>query len=214
MTDLGTAPAKQLTLPLAPPEGEAGVGERRRDAPVYLPRLLERALERSNMQRALRRVRRNQGAPGVDGMTVDDLPGYLKKHWPTIRAQLLEGSYRPSPVLRKEIPKPGGGVRELGIPTVLDRLIQQALLQVLQPEWDKTFSRFSFGYRPRRSAHQAVACAQQFLREGYAWVVDLDLERFLEPASHYPLSVGRSSKSPGRAAGTLIRRPLRRPRHT
>lgn len=208
MTDLGTAPDKQLTLPLAPPEGEAGVGERRRDAPVCLPRLLERALERSNMQRALRRVRRNRGAPGVDGMTVEDLPGYLKKHWPTLRGQLLEGSYRPSPVLRKEIPKSGGGVRELGIPTVLDRLIQQALLQVLQPEWDPTFSRFSFGYRPRRSAHQAVACAQQFLREGRDWVVDLDLERFFDRVVHDVLMARVKKRVRDRRVLKLVHRYL------
>ena len=119
MTDLGTAPGKQLTLPLAPPEGEAGVGERRRDAPVCLPKLLERALERSNMQRALRQVRRNRGAPGVDGMTVEDLPGYLETHWPTIRAQLFEGSYRPSPVLRKEIPKQAPRATRPGLPRLL-----------------------------------------------------------------------------------------------
>lgn len=136
------------------------------------------------MFRALRRVRRNQGAPGVDGMTVEELSGYLRKHWQQIRAALLDGTYRPQPVLRKEIPKPGGGVRELGIPTVLDRLIQQALAQVLQVEWDRSFSRFSFGFRPRRSAHKAIACAQQFLREGYSWVVDLDLERFFDRVVH------------------------------
>jgi len=184
VTSLGIASVKQLALPLAPPEDEARAGLRRMDAPVCLPNLLERALERSNMFRALRRVRRNQGAPGVDGLTVDKLPGYLRTHWPGIRAALLDGSYRPQPVLRKEIPKPGGGVRELGIPTVLDRLIQQALAQVLQVEWDRSFSRFSFGFRPRRSAHQAVTCAQQFLREGYDWVVDLDLERFFDRVVH------------------------------
>ena len=127
MTSPGIASAKQLTLPLAPPEDEARSGLQRRDAPVCLPNLLERALERSNRFHALRRVCRNKGAPGVDGMTVGELPGYLRTHWPEIRAALLNGSYRPQPVLRKEIPKPGGGVRELGIPTVLDRLIQQAL---------------------------------------------------------------------------------------
>lgn len=184
MTNLDIASVKQLSLPLAPPEDEARVRLRRKDAPVCLPNLLECALERSNMFRALRRVRRNQGAPGVDGMTVEELPGHLRKHWPEIRAALLAGSYRPPPVLRKEIPKPGGGVRELGIPTVLDRLIQQALAQVLQTEWDRSFSRFSFGFRPRRSAHQAIACAQQFLREGYAWVVDLDVERFFDRVVH------------------------------
>ena len=117
-------------------------------------------------------------------MTVDELPGYLKEHWLEIRAALLDGSYHPQPVLRKEIPKAGGGVRELGIPTALDRLIQQALAQVLQAEWDRSFSRFSFGFRPQRSAHQAIACAQQFLREGYDWVVDLDLERFFDRVVH------------------------------
>lgn len=120
-------------------------------------------------------------------MTVDELPEYLRAHWLEIRESLLNGSYHPQPVLRKEIPKPGGGVRELGIPTVLDRLIQQALAQVLQAEWDRHFSRFSFGFRPRRSAHQAIACAQQFLREGYAWVVDLDLERFFDRVVHEAL---------------------------
>jgi RNA-directed DNA polymerase len=136
------------------------------------------------MFRALRQVRRNKGAPGVDGMTVDELPKHLRRNWPAIRSQLLAGAYRPQPVLRKEIPKAGGGVRELGIPTVLDRVIQQALMQVLQGEWDRTFSRFSFGFRPRRSAHQAIACAQRFLREGCDWVVDLDLERFFDRVVH------------------------------
>lgn len=184
MTSLGIASAKQLRLPLAPPEDEARSGSRREGAPVCLPNLLECALERSNMFHALRRVLRNKGAPGVDGLTVDQLPGYLRTHWPEIRASLLDGNYRPQPVLRKEIPKPGGGVRELGIPTVLDRLIQQALAQVLQAEWDRYFSRFSFGFRPRRSAHQAIACAQQFLREGNDWVVDLDVERFFDRVVH------------------------------
>jgi len=187
VTSPGIASAKQLRLSLAPPEDEARSGLRREDAPVCLPNLLERALGRSNMFRALRRVRRNQGAPGVDGMTVEELPGHLRKHWPEIRESLFDGSYRPRPVLRKEIPKPGGGVRELGIPTVLDRLIQQALAQVLQAEWDRSFSRFSFGFRPQRSAHQAVACAQQFLREGYDWVVDLDVERFFDRVVHESL---------------------------
>ena len=114
MANLGIASVKQLRLPLAPPEDEARVGSRRRDAPVCLPNLLERALKRSNMFRALRRVRRNKGAPGVDGMTVEELPGYLRMHWSEIRTVLLNGSYRPQPVLRKEIPKPGGGVPSWG----------------------------------------------------------------------------------------------------
>lgn len=209
MTNLGTASVKQLMLPLAPPKDEVGVGERREDAPVCLPNLLKRALERSNMFRALKRVRRNRGAPGVDGMTVDELPGYLKKHWPEIRTQLLEGRYRPRPVLRKEIPKPGGGVRELGIPTVLDRLIQQALMQVLQREVDRSFSRFSFGFRPRRSAHQAIACAQSFLREGYKWVVDLDLERFFDRVVHDVLMSRLRKRVGDRRALKLIDRYLK-----
>jgi RNA-directed DNA polymerase len=127
-------------------------------------------------------VRRNKGAPGVDGMTVDDLAPYLRDHWPAIRTQLLEGTYRPQPVLRVEIPKAGGGggTRGLGIPTVLDRFIQQAVLQVLQPVWDPTFSDASFGFRPGRSAHQAVARAQAYIAEGHACVVDLDLEKFFD----------------------------------
>ncbi len=209
MTNLGIASVGQLTLPLAPPDDEVRIGERREDAPVCLPNLLKRALGRSNMLRALRRVRRNRGAPGVDGMTVDQLPGYLRKHWPGIRAQLLEGRYRPSPVLRKEIPKPGGGVRELGIPTVLDRLIQQALMQVLQREVDRSFSRFSFGFRPGRSAHQAIACAQQFLREGYEWVVDLDLERFFDRVVHDVLMSRLRKRVADRMALKLIDRYLK-----
>ncbi len=161
------------------------------------------------MFRALQRVRRNKGAPGVDGMTVSQLPGYLKEHWPEIRTSLLEGRYRPQPVLRKEIAKPGGGVRELGIPTVLDRLIQQALAQVLQAEWDRSFSRFSFGFRPRRSAHQAIACAQQFLREGYAWVVDLDLERFFDRVVHEVLMTRVKRRVADPQALKLIDRYLR-----
>ena len=209
MTNLGTASVKQLRLSLAPPEDEVGVGNRKGDAPVCLPNLLKRALGRSNMLRALRRVRRNRGAPGVDGMTVDELPKYLKKHWPAIRTHLLEGRYRPSPVLRKEIPKPGGGVRELGIPTVLDRLIQQALMQVLQRELDRSFSRFSFGFRPGRSAHQAIACAQQFLREGYEWVVDLDLERFFDRVVHDVLMSRLKRRVGDRMALKLIDRYLK-----
>jgi RNA-directed DNA polymerase len=145
---------------------------------------MERVVERSNLLAALRRVRSNGGSPGVDGMTVEALPHYLRRKWPKIREQLLSGTYRPHPVRRVKIPKPGGGVRKLGIPTVLDRFIQQALLQALQRDWDKTFSEQSFGFRPNRSAWQAVAQAQRYLRAGYSWVVDLDLEQFFDRVNH------------------------------
>jgi RNA-directed DNA polymerase len=140
---------------------------------------MEEVCERENLKAALRRVKDNKGSPGVDGMTVNELPDYLKQHWPTIREQLLNGTYKPQPVRRVEIPKPnGGGSRKLGIPTALDRFVQQAVLQVLQRRWDRTFSDSSFGFRPRRSAHQAVARAQQYIVQGHGWVVDLDLEKF------------------------------------
>jgi RNA-directed DNA polymerase len=138
---------------------------------------MERGVERANLFAALARVKANAGSPGVDGMTVESLPGYLQQHWPAIRLSLLTGTYQPSPVKRVDIPKPGGGMRKLGIPTVLDRFLQQALLQTLQPQWDPTFSEGSYGFRPGRSAHQAIARAQQYVAEGYDWVVDLDLEQ-------------------------------------
>jgi RNA-directed DNA polymerase len=164
--------------------------------PATGERLMERVVEPQNVKEALRRVQANRGAPGVDGMTVRQLRGYLKKHWPTIRAQLLTGTYQPQPVKRVEIPKPGGGVRVLGIPTVLDRFIQQAILQVLQPEWDATFSDHSFGFRPGRSAHQAVAQAQAYIGAGYEWVVDIDLEQFFDRVNHDRL-MGRVAKRVG-----------------
>ena len=147
---------------------------------------MEVVCERENLKEALRRVKGNKGSAGVDGMTVDQLTDYLKQHWPAIGAQLLEGTYQPSPVRRVEIPKPDGGVRKLGIPTVLDRFVQQAVMQVLQRQWDPTFSNHSYGFRPQRSAHQAVARAQQNVSEGFRWVVDLDLEKFLDTASYCP----------------------------
>jgi RNA-directed DNA polymerase len=146
---------------------------------------MEEVCERENLKQALKRVRANKGAPGVDGMTVQALPAYLREHWPTIRSMLLEGTYKPQPVRRVEIPKPdGGGVRKLGIPCSLDRFIQQAILQVLQQRWDPTFSDSSYGFRPGRSAHQAVAKAQSYIQSGYRWVVDLDLEKFFDRVSH------------------------------
>src|SRR5262245_15520379 len=145
---------------------------------------MEEACERENCKRALARVRANKGNPGMDGMTVEELPGYLKEHWPVLREQLLRGTYKPQPVKRVEIPKPDGGVRKLGIPTVLDRFMQQAVMQVLQDRWDRTFSSNSYGFRPGRSAHQAVEQAQQYIAGGYRVVVDLDLEKFFDRANH------------------------------
>ena len=147
-------------------------------SPALTEQLMEEVCNRENLVRAWKRVRRNQGAAGVDGMTIDDARDYLREHWPCIRSQLLAGTYQPQPVKRVEIPKPDGGVRKLGVPCVVDRLIQQALLQVLQERWDPTFSEHSYGFRPGRSAHQAVAQAQQYIAAGYNVVVDLDLEKF------------------------------------
>jgi RNA-directed DNA polymerase len=141
-------------------------------------------VERENLRKALAQVKRNKGAPGIDDMCVDELAGYLKEHWPTIRAQLLDGIYKPQPVRRVEIPKASGGTRPLGIPTVLDRLIQQAVMQVLQADWDPTFSEASFGFRPGCSAHQAVARAQELIASGHSFVVDIDLEKFFDRVNH------------------------------
>jgi RNA-directed DNA polymerase len=143
------------------------------------------ALRSANLERAWKRVRSNKGSPGVDGMTIDAAKGYLREHWPNIRVQLLEGTYQPQPVKRVEIPKPDGGIRKLGVPCVVDRLIQQAMLQVLQERWDPTFSEHSYGFRPGRSAHQAVAQAQRYIADGYNVVVDLDLEKFFDRVSYY-----------------------------
>jgi RNA-directed DNA polymerase len=146
---------------------------------------MEEVCERENLKQALQQVKANKGSPGMDGMTVEELPGYLQQHWPAIREQLLNGTYEPKPVRRVEIPKPdGGGMRKLGIPTVLDRYVQQAVMQVLQRQWDPTFSNHSYGFRPGRSAHQAVAQAQQFIAAGHSWVVDLDLEKFFDRVNH------------------------------
>ena len=146
---------------------------------------MEEVCERENLKQALQQVKANKGSPGIDGMTVEELPGYLQPHWPVIREQLLNGTYEPKPVRRVEIEKPdGGGMRKLGIPCVLDRFVQQAVLQVLQRRWDPTFSDHSYGFRPGRSAHQAVAQAQQHIAAGYSWVVDLDLEKFFDRVNH------------------------------
>ncbi len=169
---------------MASEQDETQVGLFKEDAPVINDQLMERVLERENLQRAFRQVKRNKGSAGIDGMTVDDLTAFVNQHWPKIHQQLLEGNYRPQPVRQVEIPKPKGGVRKLGIPTVLDRLIQQALLQVLQAEWDGSFSHFSYGFRPGKSAHQAIRQSQHFINEGYKWTVDMDLEKFFDRVNH------------------------------
>lgn len=146
--------------------------------------LMELAVERRNCLAALKRVKANKGSPGIDGMTVEELPAHLKANWLHIRENLLAGRYQPQPVRRVAIPKPGGGERELGIPTVLDRFIQQLLLQVLQPRFDPTFSDASYGFRPGRRAHDAVRRAQGYVQEGRRFVVDVDLEKFFDRVNH------------------------------
>src|ERR1700692_2835871 len=178
----------------SPPAGEAREARREEtespsarhdpESPASTNRLMEEICERENLKQALQQVKANKGSAGVDGMTVGGITDYLKQHWPAIREQLLSGTYEPKPVRRVEIPKPDGGVRKLGIPTVLDRFIQQAVMQVLQRRWDRTFSENSYGFRPGRSAQQAVAQAQQYIAEGHGWCVDLDLEKFFDRVNH------------------------------
>jgi RNA-directed DNA polymerase len=158
--------------------------KRMTESPAYEERLMEEVCQSENLEQAWKRVRRNKGAPGVDGMTIDDTLAYLWEHLPIIREQLLQGTYTPQPIKRVEIPKPDGGIRKLGIPCVVDRLIQQAVLQVLQERWDSTFSEHSYGFRPGRSAHQAVTQAQQFIALGFGYVVDIDLEKFFDRVNH------------------------------
>lgn len=155
-----------------------------RESPSSTEWLMEANCEPANLRYALKRVKANKGAAGTDGMSVSELPDYLKHHWLDLKAQLLSGSYSPSPVRRVAIPKPGGGERLLGIPTVVDRFVQQAMMQVLQRQWDVSFSANSYGFRPGRSAHQAVKQAQSYVESGYQWVVDLDLEKFFDRVNH------------------------------
>src|SRR5512132_714736 len=177
--------AEGSEAPRSETEGiEAPRARRETENPAGNQRWMEEVCERENRRAAWKRVRANQGSPGIDGMTVDELPEHVKQHVPASREQLLSGTYEPKPVRPVEIPKPDGGVRKLGIPTVLDRLIQQAVMQVLQKPWDSTFSDHSYGFRPGRSAHQAVAQAQQYIVAGYSWVVDLDLEKFFDRVNH------------------------------
>jgi group II intron reverse transcriptase/maturase len=170
--------------------------------------LMERVIERENAIKALKRVRRNKGSPGSDGMTVDELGPYLREHWGTIREQLLAGTYRPSVVRRTLIPKSGGGMRQLGIPTVLDRFVQQLILQVLQPIFDPTFSEHSHGFRPGRRAHDAVRKAQQYIQGGRRWVVDVDLEKFFDRVNHDVLMGKLSNRIADRRMLGIIQRYL------
>jgi RNA-directed DNA polymerase len=167
--------------------------------------LMEEVCGRENCLQAYKRVKSNKGSAGIDGMTVDELPSHLKEHWPAIREQLLSGTYKAQPVRRVEIPKPDGGVRQLGIPTVLDRMIQQAVMQVLQRRWDPGFSEHSHGFRPGRSAHQAVAKAQKYLADGKRWVVDLDLEKFFDRVNHDRLMAAVARRVADKRALRLIR---------
>ena len=187
-----------------------GVAMRRAPTqPALHDRLMWRVLDRFNLLRAWQQVKDNQGAPGVDGMTVDEFPAFAREHWPAIRQALLDGSYSPQPVLRAEIPKPTGGVRLLGIPTVVDRLIAQAIQQVLTPIFDPEFSESSFGFRPGRSAHGAVRQVQRFAGVGYRVAVDLDLEKCFDEISHDVLMARVGRKVRDRRLLALIGRFLR-----
>ena len=198
---------EQLTFPFAEgseasqsgTEGtEAPRVRRETENPAGNQQLMEEVCERENRRAALKRVRANQGSPGIDGMTVDELPEYLEQHWPAMREQLLSGTYEPQPVLRVEIDKPDGGKRKLGIPTVLDRLVQQAVQQVLQKQWDPTFSEHSYGFRPGRNPHQALdALSVGLHRKRVNWVLDADIRGFLDTASYCPLVHESCSNSAG-----------------
>lgn len=203
---------RQLELPLQA-EGEARQPRRSGETPPAVAGterpgasvLMQRVLSRPNMQAALKRVRRNKGSPGVDGMTVEELPDWLREHWPRTREALLAGTYQPPPVKRQLIPKVGGGDRALGIPTVLDRLIQQALLQALQPQFDPTFSEHSHGFRPRRRAHDTVREAQRYVQGGRRWVVDVDLKSFFDRVNHDVLMARVAARIPDKRVLKLIR---------
>jgi len=210
--------SRQLELPLEG-RGEASNRERSGETSTAVhgtgrsgnddnTSLMERVVERDNVVLALKRVQRNKGSPGIDGMTVESLRDHLRETWPALREQLLAGTYRPQPVKRQLIPKSDGGERELGIPTAIDRFIQQALLQVLQPRFDPTFSSHSHGFRPGRRAHDAVREAQQYIREGRRWVVDVDLEKFFDRVNHDVLMGKLAARIADKRVLGLIRRYL------
>lgn len=179
-----------------------------RESPSSAAWLMEAICDPVNLRQALKRVKASKGAAGVDGMSVSEVPDHLKHNWPELKAQLLSGSYHPFPVRRVAIPKPGGGERLLGIPTVEDRFIQQAMMQVLQAQWDASFSDSSYGFRPGRSAHQAVKQAQDSICSGYHWVVDLDLEKFFDRVNHDVLMSRIAKRVSDKRVLSLIRRFL------
>jgi len=211
----GRQKSAQAELPLKS-RGEAPSIERSGEAPKAAQgaersgsdHLMEKVVERSNARAALRRVKQNKGSPGSDGMTVEELTPYLVEHWQEVREQLLAGTYQPRPVKRQPIPKRGGGVRELGIPCALDRMIQQAILQVLQPIFDPTFSEHSHGFRPGRRAHDAVCAAQRYIQSGRRWVVDVDLEKFFDQVNHDVLMGKLATRIGDKRMLGLIRRYL------
>ena len=211
-----TRPPQQLELDLPMPgrgeaprldrqEVEAVTATAEPESPASTEHLTEAICAPDNIEAALRAVVRNKGAPGIDGITVKQLPGLLKARWSEIEDQLLQGRYQPQPVRRVKIPKPAGGTRNLGIPTVIDRVIQQAVLQRLQPQWDPTFSEHSYGFRPGRSAHQAVAQAQAYVVEGYRFVVDIDLAKFFDRVNHDRLMARVAGRVPDRRVVRLVR---------
>src|SRR6266436_259058 len=212
----GKRPQIQYSLALEPvdrgeppisghPGAEPLVAKPAPESPALTEQLMEEVCDRENLERAWKRVRRNKGSAGVDGMTIDDAKDYLREHWPSIRSQLLAGTYQPQPVKRGGSTKPDGGDGRLGVPCVVDRLIQQALLQVLQEQWDPTFSEHSYGFRPGRSAHQAVAQAQRYVAAGYSIVVDLDLEQFFDRVNHDSLMARVAARVTDKRVLKLIR---------
>lgn len=195
--------------PTVNPKGGAG-SRRALTKPALHDNLMERMVDAANLQRAWKRVKANKGAPGVDGMTLEEFPTFAREHWSEIRQALLDGTYRPQPVRRVSIPKPGGrGERLLGIPTTLDRLITQAIQQVLTPIFDPTFSESSYGFRPGRSAHGALRQVQRYIDEGYRIAVDLDLEKFFDRVNHDVLMSRVAGKVRDKTLLALIGRYLR-----
>src|SRR5215472_5349527 len=203
---LALEPVDRGETPLGGSQGtEPLVAKPAPESPAVTEQLMEEVCNRDFLVRAWKRVGRNQASPGVDGITIADAGDYLREHWPSIRSQLLAGTYQPQPVKRVEIPKPDGGVRKLGVPCVVDRLIQQALLQVLQEQWDPSFSKHSYGFRPGRSAHQAVAQAQRYVADGYNVVVDIDLEKFFDRVNHDSLMARVAARVSDKRVLKLIR---------